>query len=294
WGAGALGAHRRRPFSQDTEITMVRLASLVHPARSARSARPARLALLVGGVVVAGTALAGCGTAGSVDLSDVTPEHRSFAVEGRTLTIDTDDSEIELVPGDGKAGKDVKVTRWFDGWAVGGTVKATWAMEKDTLKLRQRCDGISVECKGKHRIEVPRGVRVIVEDENGGVVARGIKGDLRLGSESGDIEVRDADGRLELTSEHGDVRAEDGIVSRSVSARSENGNVTVRPARVPDRVTGESENGNVAVRLPGGPYRVDARSDTGRTRVGVPRDAASAHAVVARSENGDVTVRTAG
>ncbi|MBC2874049.1 MULTISPECIES: DUF4097 family beta strand repeat-containing protein [Streptomyces] len=226
-----------------------------------------------------------------MDLSDVEPEQQSFAIAGRTLTVDTDNSAVELVPGDRK---DVKVTRWFDGWSVGGSVKTTWAMEKgDVLKLRQHCDGISVQCKGKHRIEVPRGMRVVVKDENGGVTSRGIKGDLRLASENGDIVVHDADGRLELVSESGDIRAEDGIASRSVSARSENGNITVRPDRVPDRVTGESENGDVTVRVPDGSYRVDARSGSGRTRVGVPRDAASRHVVGARSENGDVTVRTA-
>ncbi|MGK5638384.1 DUF4097 family beta strand repeat-containing protein [Streptomyces sp. URMC 126] len=253
-----------------------------------RLTRPVRLALLAGGVMVAGTAVTGCG---SVDLADVEPERRTFALGGETLTVDSDDSEIELVPGDGK---DVKVTRWFDGWSVGGSVKATWEMEKDTLKLRQRCDGISNECKGKHRIEVPRGVRVVVKDENGGITSRGIKSDLRLGSENGEIDVRDAAGRLELTSRNGDVRAEDGISSRYVSARSENGSITVRPALAADRVTGESENGDVTLRVPGGPYRVDAHSDSGRTRIAVPRDGASPRVVSARSENGDVTVRTAG
>ncbi|EME97530.1 DUF4097 family beta strand repeat protein [Streptomyces mobaraensis NBRC 13819 = DSM 40847] len=256
--------------------------------RLARSTRLARLALLTGGVVVAGMTVAGCG---SVDLSEVEPERQTFAITGRTLTVDTDNSEIELVPGDGR---DVKVTRWFDGWSVGGSVKTTWAMEKgDVLKLRQNCDGISVHCEGKHRVEVPRGVRVIVKDENGGVTSRGIKGDLRLESKNGDIDVHGADGRLDLSSDNGDLRAEDGIASRLVSARSKNGDIAVRPARVPERVSGESTNGDVTVRVPAGSYRVDASSRFGRARVGVPRDGASPHVVAAHSRSGDVTVRTA-
>ncbi|WP_171161883.1 DUF4097 family beta strand repeat-containing protein [Streptomyces sp. I05A-00742] len=255
------------------------------PRPAARSA--ARLSLLVGGVVMAGTVLTGCGSA---DLSEVEPEQRTFALSGRTLTVDTDDSEIELVPGEGK---DVKVTRWFDGWSLGGSTKTTWAMEKDTLKLRQRCDGIGVDCKGKHRIEVPRGVTVVVEDENGGVTSRGIKGNLRLSSDSGDIDVRDADGRLELSSENGDVVAEQGIDSRNLAVRSENGDIRLRTARVPDAVRAESESGSVTVKLPKGTYRTDAESDSGRTRVDVPRSASSPHTVRVRSEYGDVTVRTA-
>ncbi|MBH1933377.1 DUF4097 family beta strand repeat protein [Streptomyces sp. AV19] len=261
------------------------------PRRGPRAA--ARLTLLAGGIVMAGAALTGCGR---VDVDGAEPEHRAFALGGRTLTVDNDDSRIELVPGKkGKKGKEVEVTRWFDGWSVGGSTRTSWEMDGDTLRLRQECGGISKHCEAKHRIEVPPGVTVIVKDENGGVTSKGIKGDLRFTSDNGDLDVRGADGRLTLTTENGDIRAVDAIDSRRVSARSDNGNVTVRPRRAPDRVDGESVNGDVTVTVPGETtYRVDAKSVNGSVKVGVGRDDSAGRSVRARSDNGDVAVRAGG
>ncbi|WP_049715698.1 DUF4097 family beta strand repeat-containing protein [Streptomyces caatingaensis] len=248
-----------------------------------------RLTVLVGGVAVAGAVLAGCG---QPDPDAVEPETRTFALEGRTLTVDNDNSQLELVPG---SGKDVKVTRRFDGWSVGGSTGTSWEMDGDTLRLRQKCGGISKHCESKHRIEVPGGVTVVVKDRNGGVTARGIKGDLRIGSVDGAVRVHGADGRLDLTTTNGDIEAGDAIGSHRISARSDNGNVTVAPRRVPDRVLGESVNGNVTVRLPeSGRYRVDAQSDNGSATVDAHRDDASRHSVRAHSDNGNVRVRTGG
>lgn len=253
-----------------------------------RRDRAIRLTVLVGGIAVAGAVLAGCG---QPDPDKAEPETRTFALGGRTLTVDNDDSRIELVPGSGKG---VRVTRWFDGWSVGGSTRTSWEMDGGTLRLRQECGGISKHCEARHRIEVPVGVTVVVRDENGGVESRGIKGDLRFRSENGTIEVRGADGRLDLITENGDISAVDAIDSRQVSARSDNGNVKVAPRRVPDRVRGESVNGNVTVTVPDGSYRVDAKSVSGSTKVDADRNDSSAHGVRARSENGDVRVRAGG
>ncbi|WP_344032421.1 DUF4097 family beta strand repeat-containing protein [Streptomyces luteireticuli] len=254
-----------------------------------RRDRAVRLTLLVGGIAVIGAALAGCG---QPDLDEAEPETRTFALGGRTLTVDNDNSQLELVPGSGKG---VRVTRWFDGWSVGGSTRTSWEMDGGTLRLRQECGGISKHCESKHRIVVPAGVTVIVEDRNGGVTSRGIKGDLKFRSRNGTIEVHGADGRLDLSTENGDIRAVDGIDSRRVSVRSDSGDVTVAPRRTPDAVRGESVNGNVTVTVPdGAAYRVDAKSVNGSVKVDAERDDSSAHTVRARSKNGDVRVRAGG
>ncbi|MEV4443050.1 DUF4097 family beta strand repeat-containing protein [Streptomyces sp. NPDC049577] len=252
-----------------------------------RATRAARVFLVTSGALVAGVALAGCGASAE----DAAPEKRTFAISGRQLTVDTDNSAVELVQG-ADEGRQIKVTRWFDGWALGGTAGVSWAMDGDTLKLRLKCKGLSVGCEAKHRIEVPRGVAVTVEDGNGAVTARGFDADLKLVSDNGALSVRDAKGRLELRTSNGDVTA-DGIGSRQVSAKADNGGIRLAFAGVPDRVTTENGNGPTRIALPGTAYRVETGTGNGRTKVDVPTDRSGAHAVSAHSRNGDITVITA-
>lgn len=247
----------------------------------------ARTSIVIGGVLVAGAALSGCGASAE----DAAPEHRTFTVSGQELTVDTDSSAIELVGGSG-SGKDVKVTRWFDGWAVGGSAGVTWSMDGDTLKLRLHCRGISVGCDAKHRIEVPRGIAVHVKDGNGSVDARGFDSDLKIGTSNGSVDVRDSSGRLEVGTSNGRVTAEEGIRSRQVSVTSSNGSIRLGLQQVPDRVGTKSDNGSTRIALPRAAYNVDTHAGNGRVDVDVPRDASSTHAVTARSNNGSITVTT--
>ncbi|RLV08561.1 hypothetical protein CTZ27_07150 [Streptomyces griseocarneus] len=252
--------------------------------------RTARTTLLVGGVLLAGVALTGCGSANA---DDADPEHKAFALSGQELTVDSDNSELELVPGEGK---DVKVTRQFSGWTVGGSSSASWEMEGHTLKLRQHCSGIVKQCESKHRIEVPRGVKVTVQDDNGGIQASGFDQDLKVRSSNGPIRVKDSSGALDLSSSNGSVTAT-GNSSPRVKAHSSNGNVAVALTKVPDSVEATNNNGNVKIELPGTPrvpYAVDAHSDNGTAKVDVPTDNTSKHSVTGRSNNGNVRVVTAG
>ncbi|MCC3769018.1 DUF4097 domain-containing protein [Streptomyces sp. UNOC14_S4] len=244
------------------------------------------MTLLVGGVLLAGAALTGCGSANA---DDADPENKAFALSGQELTVDSDNSELELVPGDGK---DVKVTRWFDGWTLGGSSKASWEMDGHTLELRQHCDGIIKQCESKHRIEVPRGVKVTVKDGNGGILARGFDQDLRLRSSNGAVRVQDSSGALDLASSNGSVTATGNSSSR-VKAHSDNGNVAVALTKAPDSVEVTNNNGNIKIVLPRTPYAVDAHSDNGKTTVDVPTDSTSKRAVTGNSNNGDVRVVTA-
>ncbi|MDX3849652.1 hypothetical protein [Streptomyces sp. AK02-01A] len=56
-----------------------------------------------------------------------------------------------------------------------------------------------------------------------------------------------------------------------------------------------SNNGKIEIDLPrsGTPYAVRATSHNGQVQVGVPTDDGSTHVLNARSDNGQVTVRSA-
>ncbi|MFG3530700.1 DUF4097 family beta strand repeat-containing protein [Streptomyces sp. NPDC047917] len=242
-----------------------------------------------GGAVLMALVLSGCG---STDVSDAPAEHKSFALGGKTLTIRSGQSSVELVPADVQK---VEVTRRVDGWVMfGDGPEPRWEMRDDTLTLAVKCDALISDCAAEHQVKVPRGVAVVVEGNDGKIVASGFRTPLTLTADNGKVTVRDSTGPLKLASDNGAIAAE-GISARSVSARSDNGSIRLGFTAVPDLVDTESDNGAITIGLPGGSvkYAVDAAADNGHTSVDVPRGDSSRHVVKARSDNGEVTVRSA-
>jgi hypothetical protein len=241
---------------------------------------------VVTGVLVAG--VGGCASAGD----DEHPDHRAFALHGRTLVVDSDDSALEVVAAEGNKAGTVEVTRWFQGSVVvGSDPKVSWSFAGDRLVLRVRCSGFVADCSARHRIEVPRGVAVKVESADGSVRAHGFADPLDISTGDGSVRVTDSSGALRLHSDDGSVRAE--VSSRRVRAGSSDGSVRLELGAVPDLVDAGSDDGAVTVEVPRAAYRLRARSDDGAVSVSVPRDDASRHVVSAHSADGKVTVRTA-
>ncbi|MEV2214735.1 DUF4097 family beta strand repeat-containing protein [Streptomyces sp. NPDC050997] len=236
--------------------------------------------------------VAGAAACGASAGDDKDPEHRSFALQGRTLTIDSDDSALEIVAADDNAAGKIEVTRWFKGTvAVGKDPKVTWSMRDDRLKLRMKCTGVIADCAARHRIEVPRGIAVKVEDGDGSVRARGFEDALSIRTGDGSVHVTDTTGPLELRTGDGSIHAE--VSSRKVSTRTGDGSVHLELGSVPDLVESRSGDGSVTMELPRATYRVTTRTGDGGEDVSVPRSDSSSHRVSAQTGDGKVTVRTA-
>ena len=248
--------------------------------------RRIRMLLASGGAVVVALGVTGCGSA---DVEGAPVESKSFALSGTTLTIDSDNSDLEIVPADVL---DVGVSRQVDGWVfMGDGPDATWRMADGRLTLRLNCDALASSCGAVHRIQVPRGVSVNVEDDNGRVTAAGFATPLKIRSDNGDVVVRRATGALDLGSGNGNVVVEDASASTDVAARTDNGDVRLALGAVPRRVEAVTDNGSIDIALPRATYDVDGRSDNGDVRIDVPTAKGGGHAVTARSDNGEVTVR---
>ncbi|MYU21333.1 DUF4097 family beta strand repeat-containing protein [Streptomyces sp. SID8352] len=255
------------------------------PARSV----PARALAVAGAVAVLVAGLAACNDASD----DQDPDRRSFSLPGRTLTIDSDDSALEIVAADGHRAGAVEVTRWFKGSvAVGSKPEVTWRMEGDRLTLRMHCSGIVADCSARHLIRVPRGVAVTVRDGDGSVRARGFEEPLTIRSGDGSVHVTDSSGPLELRTGDGHARAE--VSSRRVIARTGDGSLRLQLSAVPDLVEARSGDGSISLTLPRSAYRVTTRTGDGSAKVSVPRDDDSAHVVNARTGDGSITVDAAG
>ncbi|MDF6021392.1 DUF4097 family beta strand repeat-containing protein [Streptomyces sp. JH34] len=241
------------------------------------------------GTVLLVAALSGCG---STDAEGAPAEHKSFAFSGKALTIDAENSSLDLVSADVQ---EIEVTRRVDGWVLlGSGPDPVWKLEGDELKLEVKCRAVISNCEAHHEVKVPRGLALTVEGDNGEVVAAGFATALKISADNGAVGVRDASGPLELHADNGSIEAER-ITGRSVIARSDNGTVELGFSAVPDLVDTVSDNGSVSVTLPGGKqtYAVSAEADNGDVSVDVPRSGSSGHVVKARSDNGEVTVRSA-
>ncbi|MFD9035068.1 DUF4097 family beta strand repeat-containing protein [Streptomyces sp. NPDC059567] len=252
--------------------------------------RRIRMLLASGGAVVVALGVGGCGSA---DVDGAPIERKSFAFSGDALTVDSDNSALEIVPADIE---DVRVSRQVDGWVfMGDGPDATWRLDGGRLTLRVECDAVASNCDSVHRIQVPRGVAVTVEDDNGKVTADGFKTPLKVRSDNGAVLVRGSSGALDLASNNGEVVVEGGTTSGQIVARSDNGAVRLSLSAVPGRVEAVSNNGEIDIALPTGPasYDVDGRSDNGSVRIDVPTRKGSPHVVTARSDNGEVVVRSA-
>ncbi|CAL9576763.1 DUF4097 family beta strand repeat-containing protein [Streptomyces sp. Tu 3180] len=260
----------------------------VGPTHGGRTARTRALAL-AGAAVVLVAGLSACGASAG---DDDDPDRRSFGLPGRTLTIDSDDSALEIVAADGHPTGEIRVTRWFRGTvAIGEDPEVTWSMDGDRLVLREKCSGVVANCSARHRIEVPRGVAVEVEEKDGSVRARGFRDALSIRTTDGSIRVTDSTGPLELRAGDGSVRAE--VASRTVRARTDDGSVRLQLEAVPDLVESRSGDGSLTIDLPRAAYRVDTETGDGAEDVSVPRDDSSSHVVTARTGDGELTVRTA-
>ncbi|MFF1681888.1 DUF4097 family beta strand repeat-containing protein [Streptomyces sp. NPDC058256] len=267
-----------------------------------------RAVAVTGAVAVVALLAAGCGASAG---DDKDPEHRSFELQGRTLTVDSDDSALELVVADSDKADKVEVTRWFQGSvAVGGDPKVTWKMDDDRLVLRMKCSGVIADCSAKHRIVVPRGVAVTVKDRDGSVRAQGFKDALSIRTADGSVRVTDSSGPLNLRASDGSVRVTDssgplnlrtadgsihadGVDSRRVQARTNDGSVRLELDAVPDLVETRTGDGSVTIALPQETYRVTTETGDGSVDVSVPRADASSHVVSAHTGDGKITVRTA-
>ncbi|MGK5696622.1 DUF4097 family beta strand repeat-containing protein [Streptomyces sp. URMC 128] len=268
---------------------------------------PARAVAVAGAVVVLVAGLSACGASAGDD-SD--PDRRSFGLQSRTLTVDSDDSALEIVAADENPSGKIEVTRWFQGSVVvGKEPRATWSMRDDRLVLRLKCSGFVVDCSAKHRIEVPRGVTVKVRDGDGSVRAHGFRdplnirtgdGSVRVTDTTGPLNIRTGDGSVRVTDTTGPLRIRTGdgsiradVSSRDVRTHTGDGSVRLELGAVPDRVESRSGDGSVAIALPQAAYRVTTETGDGGVDVSVPRDESSSHVVSAHTGDGKVTVRTA-
>jgi hypothetical protein len=143
-----------------------------------------------------------------------------------------------------------------------------------TLTITARCPSPAQRaCGADLTLSVPPGVALQARLARGDVWLSGLSGSLRVRSTSGEI-------------------VGEALASAQVDARDEAGDVSLAFTAVPALVSAASDQGDVSVDVPrrAGGYRVRAAAAAGDRAVSVRQDPASAHALIATSDAGDVAV----
>lgn len=246
--------------------------------------RPHTLLALGGVALLAATATA-CTTDG--DSAGTTVESKSFDFNGDSLTVKSNSADLELVAADVEG---IQVERQVSGTKVGGENDPGWQLEGNTLTLSLDCTGISINCKAKYTVKVPRDVAITAENGKGLIEATGFTADFSAKAGNSDVRLSDLSGaNLDLEGRDGNIEG-DRISAKSVTVTSRNGDNNLTLTSVPDLVDMQSQDGNIKLDLPEATYAVDTAAKKGDITVDVTKGDTSDQVVRAHTRNGNIAI----
>lgn len=225
-------------------------------------------------------------------VGDGAPETTTFRLTGDKIVISSDLGSLELVPVQPATGPDhdVKITRWFEAEKTAGNAKAEWSKEgDDTIRLGGVCSGVIIECRLRHRIEIPSDLAIEVRAEAGSVVANDFTAPIDIRVSEGNINVEGASGPIALATDSGSMRAER-LSSDQVTARADEGYVILEFERPPAEIKTRSTHGNTTIRLPDAGYRIKTVLTEAKSSIKINKDARSRHRIDAKVTEGRLTI----
>jgi hypothetical protein len=161
------------------------------------------------------------------------------------------------------------------------------------LELDATCPAIGSNwCEVDYRIEVPAGVPIRADTDNGGIDARGTDSTVHLSTDNGSVEVNDVGGDLTIDGDNGSIRADD-LTTDTVRAETDNGSIVLELLEPPSNVEARSNNGSVEVVLPRTEdfYNLAIATDNGDVSGDIRHDPTSTRHITIATDNGDVTAR---
>lgn len=169
-----------------------------------------------------------------------------------------------------------------------------------TLQVRSRCPRSLLnrfrQCWADLVVEVPPGVPVRVYLTAGLISCERLTSDVDLATTGGDIDISNTRGRLRARSEGGTITGTE-LANAETDVRTETADVDLRFDVVPDHLQAATGHGDVSVAVPpagtgADGYQIRAHTDRGGYDIDVPHDAAGRHTIVARTDDGNITVHS--
>lgn len=251
--------------------------------RRGRGRRLAAIGVVALAVLLLGALalLAAFGTA-SGEASTIRPTAAVSAVE-----VDIDAGAVTAT-----RAEDLAVTVEGRSGRLARTPETTSEVIDGVLRVTGSCPSLGIgRCDTAVTVALPAGVALTVRSEAGSIDVTGATAGADLRSTAGSIQVRGVEGGTRLRSDAGLIAGT--VAHGPVEAATSAGRISLAITEDVSRVSASTEVGTVELTVPDEVYAVDARTSLGRSRVEVRTAEDAERAISARSEVGDVTVRTA-
>lgn len=265
-----------------TSRTMRRRPSSSRPRRSRarRSVFAASLVLI--GAALAVTAWHGLTGPTTRTITTIRPTQQVDRIE-----VDIEAGAIEVVAGD----EVVVDVASRSGRGAGASVTNS-GLNNGVLTVSVSCSRLALlrSCDTPVSLVVPPGTPLIAAIEAGSITASDLTAGADLRAAAGSIDVHDLAGTIRLRSDAGSISGS--VLRGTVDASASSGSVIITVIEDLTSMSATTKAGTVALVVPAATYRVDSSTPLGRTDIDLTTSADASRVIEARSEVGNVAIRT--
>ncbi|MEO3822989.1 DUF4097 family beta strand repeat-containing protein [Actinomadura sp. B10D3] len=162
----------------------------------------------------------------------------------------------------------------------------SYRVENGVLKLR----GCGSRCSVRYTVDLPAGLPVSGKAYSGSIHLSRV-GAVNVSADSGSIHLREVGGPVKARTDNGAIEGR-GLKGTGIDVKTDNGDVHLTPVKA-QNLRAETDNGEIKVTVPAGRYRVTSHTGNGDRDIDVPNDASAPYLLDLRTDNGDITTKTA-
>ncbi|MEV0591054.1 DUF4097 family beta strand repeat-containing protein [Nonomuraea cavernae] len=224
--------------------------------------------VIAGGLLASAALLTGCGLQGLTGPANQDVVNYQVTDKVAKLDLKTASGDAVITEHDGTAVQVTETLQWSD-----AKPEPEHRVDGDTLFMTYACNGGANwgRCTVNYKIEIPKGLRVVVDTGSGDITLRSLTGPLESSSGSGEV-------------------AGTGLAGKTLVAESGSGNLDLKYVSPPDSVQIKTGSGDVALHVPNGSYAVSTEAGSGDVAVSVKDDDASPRKISLKAGSGDISL----
>ena len=238
-----------------------------------------RISGAVAGLAIGATILSGCALLPAHGMGDET------TLSDTTVTsVRIDDPTGSVSISGETAATGIHIEREIKYWGAKRDIGPTYEVNGDELVL----SGCGHRCTVEYSIELPAGVDVSGQTENGAIELSEVN-NVEVSTSNGRIELEDVTGRVEVGTSNGRIEGS-GLSGDGIIAKTSNGAIDLELA-TPQDVRANTSNGAIILRVPAGDYEVVAETSNGGENIDIASDPNGKFLLDLGTSNGSITVR---
>ncbi|GGO66184.1 DUF4097 family beta strand repeat-containing protein [Nonomuraea cavernae] len=224
--------------------------------------------VIAGGLLASAVLLTGCGLQSLAGPANQDVVNYEVADKVAKLDLRTASGDAVITEHDGTAVRVTETLQWSD-----TRPEAEHRVDGDTLFMTYTCKGaVNLgRCAVNYKIEIPKGLRVMVDTGSGDITLRSLTGPLETSSGSGEV-------------------SGTGLAGKTLVVETGSGDLDLKYASPPDSVEVKTGSGDVVLHVPDGSYAVSTETGSGDVAVSVKDDDASPHKISLKGGSGDISL----